>query len=344
MKRLIAIILAALVVLSLGGCKEAVQPDPLVQAYKENAQKHISEGDFESATAILEDGLSKTNNNGELKALLDQVKAQQTQQPEETEPVENPGSGFIGYWENDFHCIGIKEADGKLQLIMVCYSGYFDLYSVVSSVEISAATETKVVFPFDDDNYGNSGNVTLYLEGDVLNYVITDFVLVNQDEEPYGIGIDCGGGSLRRVQEMPLPLEMLEENLKEEPDDADSSSEDEEDIYVGEWSDIFSERATMSIVKTAGKYSIKIEWADSSTTVTTWTMTAIEKQEDGDYWLDSTDCKKTITEYADNGDIFKEIVYENGKAMIYYMDEALMWIDYTEYAGDDCCFEKMPDM
>ena len=352
MKRWVCAIAVLLLMLSLMGCTQETAQDPLVQTYKESAQKYITAGELDTAIAILEDGLAKTNQNSELAILLAQVKAQRSPEestPEaETSPAESTYSGFIGYWESFYQFMSIQEKDGKLLLYMICYSEYYDEYQVVSSVDAATATKTKVVFPFDDDCHGGKGNVTLYLEGDVLNYVITDFVSAAKDGlDPYGIGFGSGGGSLQRVDKLPVPLEQFEDNKIEkdsekESDDANTSEEEEDDVYVGDWADTFSERATMTVTKTAGKYSIRIEWADSASENTVWTMTAVEKHEDGDYWLESTDCKKALTVYSEDGLVSKEVEYENGKAMIYYMDETLNWIDYTEYAGDDCSFEKIP--
>lgn len=335
MKRWVVVVLASLLVLSMVGCGQETQQDPLVQMYKEAALKYIMAGETDKAVAILEDGLLKTNQNSEIAAMLGQAKAQLTQ-TEETEPTDAAPSGFVGYWESENHFIGIQEQEGKLLLSMLCYSEYYDEYVVISSVEASAATETKVIFPFDDDGCGNSGKVALYLEDNMLNYVITDFVSVAENGvEPYGIGVSCGGGSLYRVEEMPEALALLEDISAEE------TVSENDDVYVGDWADYISERATMTVTKTAGKYSIKIEWPDSASETTVWTMTAVEKQEGGDFWLESNDCKKTVTVYTEDGFVSKEVEYEKGKANIFYMDETLNWVDYTEYVGDDCCFERI---
>ena len=351
MKYWVAVALATLLLLTMVGCEGEKQQDPLVQTYIENAQKYITTGDFDTAVALLEDGLTRTNQNSEIVALLEQLKEKYPQQEntsptdsdttnslggEETIPTAIEPCGFVGYWESENYFIGIQETEEKLCLSMLCYSGeHYDEYIIISTVETSAATESKVTFPFDDDSYGNSGNVVLYLEGDTLNYVIADYVSAAEPgEEPKGIGIACSGGSLKRTEKMPAPLELLE--------DFPVSDDDEGDIYVGEWADYISERATMSIVKTAGKYSIKIVWSNSATETAVWTMTAVEKQEQGEYWLESDDCKKTVAIYGEDGFVSKEVEYEEGKAMIFHIDETLNWVDYTEYAGDDCCFERIP--
>ena len=94
MRKIIAGLLAVFLLISLAGCQQeqqTEQEDPVVTAYLNAAQEHITAGDLDTAIQILEEGIQQTGGNAELTALLEQVKTQKGQESESpAEDVETP--------------------------------------------------------------------------------------------------------------------------------------------------------------------------------------------------------------------------------------------------------------
>jgi len=92
MRKIIAGLLAVLLLIPLAGCQQEQQPeqeDPVVTAYLEAAQKYIADGDLDTAIAALEEGIQETGGNEKLTTLLEEVKSQKAQQEPSTETTES---------------------------------------------------------------------------------------------------------------------------------------------------------------------------------------------------------------------------------------------------------------
>ena len=108
--------------------------------------------------------------------------------------------------------------------------------------------------------------------------------------------------------------------------------------YVGKWQDTWSKRANMTITPTNGGYKVVISWASSASEVAKWEMTARDAEGDS---LFSNDCRHWI-EYCDEaGNVTKQLIYTGGQVTLGIFDGVLLWFDYTQEAGENCCFEKV---
>ena len=231
MKRIVAVILFAVFLLTFGGCSSGQeQPEnPIVNACKQAAQQHIDNGDIESAIQVLEEGYAATK-DPTIQGLLEQVKAMLSTQAtnvttttdtsapvnetspttateststttpsEVTNPTEttNPdlsADNFLGSWSNSSCQMDISHKDDIITLHMVCISYRVVEFELTLTTHISSIDSNKLTFPFEDDGLGNQGTVVLYLDSNALNYVISDYI-ANSD---YGIQTSYGGGSLTR--------------------------------------------------------------------------------------------------------------------------------------------------
>ena len=345
MKKLIAGLVAILLLISCCGCSNTEEEtDPFVSAYMQKAQEFIDAGELDSAAAVLEEGIKNTN-APELTELLEQV--QKTVEEQTTEPVEETEpqpdfSAYLGLWANEKCRMELTASSEELFVNMKCLSYRVLEHELDMSAKISEQEEGKVRLPFDDDGLGNSGVVVLYLDGDVINYVITDYVAVSD----MGIQTQYGGGSLTRVDEGTQLNEIQPAETEPETEPAEPSAPADESTrpnyggseYLGKWVDTWSQRATMEIEKNDGYYGVTIRWSNGASETHVWRMWAVDAEGGS---LFSTNCEKTV-EYCDEyGNSTVYVIYTEGEATIYIYDGYLYWNDYTEDAGQNCCFEKV---
>lgn len=105
---------------------------------------------------------------------------------------------------------------------------------------------------------------------------------------------------------------------------------------AGSWTDTFSERATADIEAADDAVKITVNWGDSATETTVWTMTA-KLSEDGLLCYD--DCKKVELTLEDNAS--EEVVYEDGAGYFSLgTDGLLYWDGAAEADCVDCAFQK----
>ena len=89
MRRIVAAILATLILLSSVGCSSSKQQDSVVDTYITMANQFVEEKDYEQAIAILEEGVKNTK-NAEIEKLLESVKAMQDRQNPTNETTTTP--------------------------------------------------------------------------------------------------------------------------------------------------------------------------------------------------------------------------------------------------------------
>lgn len=114
-----------------------------------------------------------------------------------------------------------------------------------------------------------------------------------------------------------------------------------EEIFVGTWQDIISERCNMTIIYEEPTYHIEINWSSSSRDNTRWVL---EGQYDGEQGGISY-CGFCMDEFVlDNGAMDVSYRYESGRGFLRVDGVGLLyWEDDEEQAGTDCIFEKTSD-
>lgn len=343
MKRVIACLLALLLMFSFCACsEEETGSDPIVQAYLEKAQEFMDADDLDSAVAVLEEGIANTNAS-ELIEMLDKVQAtveEETTEPTvaETEPAMD-FSPYLGLWASDKCQMELTSSSDLLYLNMKCVSYRVLEFELDLSAKIDEQEQGKIEFAFDDDGCGNSGKVTLYLDDDVINYVLSDYVASSE----YGIQTAYGGGSLTRATESMdfSETEPTQTELETEPTEALEAPTRPNyggSEYLGTWQDTWSQRATMEIGKNNGYYEIVIKWPSGANETTVWMMWGVDG-EGGSIFCDYSE--KTIKYYDEYGNSDVYSVYMGGQATLYIYDGYLYWEDHMEDAGSNCCFEKV---
>ena len=110
--------------------------------------------------------------------------------------------------------------------------------------------------------------------------------------------------------------------------------------YVGDWVDSWSQRAGMRILYSDGVYDVEINWGNSATETSVWSMQGYYDPaqqgivyENGRYGIET---------YYAPGPHF-DVIYEDGTGLLWIQDGKLYWRDDKEHAGDSCIFERYGD-
>lgn len=111
-----------------------------------------------------------------------------------------------------------------------------------------------------------------------------------------------------------------------------------EEIFVGRWQDIISERCNMTITYEEPAYYIEINWSSSSAENTRWVLEGQYDEERGGISY----CGLCVDEYvADDGTMDNFYRYEMGRGFLRVDGIGLLyWEDDEEQAGQSCIFEK----
>ncbi len=168
---------------------------------------------------------------------------------------------------------------------------------------------------------------------------------VEQMTEDYNAYYDC---SWKKEEKERAIYEILERIVAS--GDAQEASgaeiilqgdEKPEEIFVGTWGDIISERCNMTITYEDPIYYIEINWGSSSTENTRWVLEGqYDEEQDGISY-----CGPCVDEYlAEDGTMDTFYHYETGRGFLHVDDIGLLyWEDYEEQAGESCIFEKSSD-
>lgn len=136
--------------------------------------------------------------------------------------------------------------------------------------------------------------------------------------------------------------ESAVEEVSSLPDEVtfDPNEEDGQSPVMNLVGTYVTEKATMNVQSNdKGEADITIEWPESVTSYTTWTMTGTLNSEN--MTVEYSNCVKTIFKLNDTGEVAnKDIKYKNGKGKIVFnMNNATAsWDDSQEHIGDDMLF------
>ena len=184
-KFICAIMCVALLASLLAGCGSAKQ-DSTVSAYLDMAQDYLDEGDYASALDVLQKGLEKTNDTKLAMKIAEVAALQQSKEPTDatTVPAAFDCSQFAGKWaeadaswEKGGMILEILPTDAGMS-IKITYTQAAPMSrtaEVVASVSATDIHDGAVSFRFDDDGWGNAGNVTLKL-ADPMICTVADLV------------------------------------------------------------------------------------------------------------------------------------------------------------------------
>ena len=111
--------------------------------------------------------------------------------------------------------------------------------------------------------------------------------------------------------------------------------------FVGEWQDSYSQRAVMSVKKTAetGVYDVLIHWGGSYNSATQWRMKAVAGAQDEILQYENG-VKAEITFPDDGSEEQETVVWDNGSGYFMFRDGYLTWYDEKEPQAADCRFTQ----
>jgi hypothetical protein len=235
MRKFIYGLLITALLLSFCSCssKQDQISSPIVEAYIDAAQVHIDNGDYASAINVLKEGKEVTADPS-ISAMLDEVimlsttpvtqesLPQDTTSPTVSEPIVPPTTleteppttqdtisdsyldEYMGYWDGSDCNITLSKTSDGLTMSLECIS-----YRVVDfelSITINPpTTETNILeFPFEDDGYGNSGIIKLFLSPGEITYIVSEYNALND----YGIGDYYESAVLTRLEEYTPPTNL----------------------------------------------------------------------------------------------------------------------------------------
>lgn len=204
--------------LVFSGCsRNSTKTNSVVSNYSKTALEHIREGDFESAIAVLEEGIEVTNSD-RLISMLESVTASAypSNTADNADISDNEGSNnesdgafnlkayTEGYWatadisaENGGYILRILEASSSdnVYLELTCLQGMpYEREAIADAyVPLSEFTDGKISFTFANDGWGYSGKVTLYFEDNIIAFIVTDVQDIGFAYGNWGFRNNSGG-------------------------------------------------------------------------------------------------------------------------------------------------------
>ena len=181
MKKYLSLILAVLMLISFTACTQQApssEQDSIVSAYKEKAEEFIANGDYDSAIAVLEEGISATNSEELIKMLEDTQKAKEEAEasiPEGTGGSTFDLSKYFGWWAETEDVY----SNGGLKIDLRDCGKYWDLTIEFNMTDRPPASSRLVVLAEDIksnklrvgfiDDYVNYGTAELeFLEDKII--------------------------------------------------------------------------------------------------------------------------------------------------------------------------------
>ncbi|MBR4546342.1 MAG: M56 family metallopeptidase [Oscillibacter sp.] len=131
---------------------------------------------------------------------------------------------------------------------------------------------------------------------------------------------------------------LVAKNTGEPPETSGFTGEE----FVGEWQDSYSQRAVMSVKKTAetGVYDVLIHWGGSYNSAVQWRMKAVAGAQDEILQYENG-VKAEITFPDDpNAPEQETLIWSNGKGYLRFRDGYLTWYDEKEPQAADCRFTQ----
>ncbi|MBQ9827777.1 MAG: hypothetical protein IJM62_03750 [Lachnospiraceae bacterium] len=298
MKKLISIILAGLMVLSLAAC-----------AGKKDAESDAPESGAPESTEP-------------------DTKEDETKDTEPSGDGQNPVMNFIGDYVADRATITIQPLGKTDAQIHITWSdsafahsewdmtGTFDTDDL--TIEYEDCVKKTIVFKENGEiesetiDYEDGVGEIAFLEGGKLVW--------DDDEEDIAEGVE---------------FEFLSPAGRDDETEADTP-EDPVELVAGIYeSDRVT--AEITTTEKPGKAKILIHWASSAYEVTTWEMTGVLDESRGviDY---GGCTKTNITFGEDGSEKSSEVVYEDGNGKLTFFDRTMTWEDEKEDAGKDLSF------
>ena len=109
------------------------------------------------------------------------------------------------------------------------------------------------------------------------------------------------------------------------------------EVFEGEWWDMTSQRARMSIAYNGEGYDVTISWANEGTEAQ-WSMKGIYNTDFNAITYTDGVCNDLT--YLESGEVQTTERYSDGEGMFYIIDGVMHWSDLTESAGESCLFMK----
>lgn len=182
MRKYIAFLLSILIIFSLVACTNDTDnsSNSIVDVYKNKATEFIESGDTQSAITVLEEGVSKTNDEG-LKTMLEELKNGDSSNPsdqnQESGDTQNQYLKYAGAWAAENYEMFYAETDLSLEIdfegtkmkISLRYEylpnniDYLDreetVAEITKEVDISEIKENTLVVNYENDGCSNSGKI-----------------------------------------------------------------------------------------------------------------------------------------------------------------------------------------
>lgn len=181
MKKYIALLLSILIIFTFVACtndtNDANNQNTFVEIYKNKANEFVKNGDVDSAIKVLEEGISKTNDE-ELQKMLDELQNDVGNNVSNENTNLNEYSKYEGDWrvrntDEYFHTdltlkIDINNTKMNIVLRYEYLPSNYDytqlsntVAQIVKEVDISEIKDNTLVLNYDNDGCGNSGKVKL---------------------------------------------------------------------------------------------------------------------------------------------------------------------------------------
>lgn len=224
-RKIIILFLCTVLLFGFGGCSQSLnkKTDSIISDYSKTALGHIREGDFESAIAVLEEGIDATNSE-KLISMLEAVTAdaypsnttensdiETNTEIDGDESLFNKSNGTFdleayteGYWassdisaEDGGYILKILEASSSdnvyLELTRLQGMPYEREAVADAYVPLSEFADGKVSFTFANDGWGYSGRITLYFEDGIIAFIVTDVQDLGFADGSWGFRNNSGG-------------------------------------------------------------------------------------------------------------------------------------------------------
>lgn len=125
---------------------------------------------------------------------------------------------------------------------------------------------------------------------------------------------------------------------KDIPEEFYNMTNENIEMYVGTWWDLYSERCNLNIQYESGIYLIDINWSSSAWENTHWTFRGVYDNEKHGIVYDGSQIDEI---YYEDGSYEEIITYEDGTGLFYIGNDGyLYWEDWKENIGNQCFFTK----
>lgn len=233
MKKYIGVLLSVLLILSFSGCAAETSntQDTFADIYKNKATEYVESGDIEAAIAVLEEGVSKTNDDS-LKQFLDELKRKNDSSTTSTENVTTTSnentttlpsdnsidseveydfdiSKYIGEWatsgfswESGGFYLSISLNESKIDIACTnVFSGRLAETTIFANTSMIINGELKTGF---EDSWGNYGIMSLKFDSEQIVCTISD---MEHSTEGIGYSLNEGKYTLHSYTKPTQPIE-----------------------------------------------------------------------------------------------------------------------------------------